>query len=80
MSKQEKKLEVLTLTDEATEKEIAELLDDEEVQIYKQVERIKYRRKQYLYQLRWFKKQGAKLKEQGYTLDALQKMREEQDE
>ncbi len=59
------------ITDTDVEKEIAELSGTEEVALSKAEERIKYRRRQYLYQLRWHYRRGVELKKQGYTLDML---------
>ena len=57
------------LTDEQVEQEIARLLDSEEVKLAKKEMRIKYKRRQYLYQLRNFERRGKELKESGITLD-----------
>lgn len=55
------------LTDEQVEIEIAELLACPEVKLAKLEQRIKYRRRQYLYSLRTMKKRGAELTKNGIT-------------
>ena len=60
------------LTDEQVEMEIARLLESEEVQLAKKETRIKYKRRQYLYQLRSLEKRGKQLKAEGITLDNLE--------
>lgn len=61
------------LTDEQVELEIARLLDSEEVQLAKKEIRIKYKRRQYMYQLRNMEKRGKELSKQGVTLDNIEK-------
>ena len=56
-------------TDEQVEMEIARLRQTEEVKLAEKVQRIKYKRRLYLSNLRYFEKVGAKLIEDGYTLD-----------
>ena len=60
------------LTDEQVEMEIERLNNSEEVQLAKKEQRIKYRRRQYLYQLRNYEKRGKKLKEDGVTLENME--------
>lgn len=55
------------LTDEQVEIEIAELLACPEVKLAKLEQRIKYRRRQYLYSLRTMKKHGAEMMKNGIT-------------
>lgn len=62
------------LTDEQVELEIAELLQSEEVQLAKKEQRIKYKRRQYLYGLRQMAKRGAKLAADGFTLDNIEEI------
>lgn len=62
------------LTDEQVEMEISRLLASEEVQLAKQEVRIKYKRRQYLYQLRWMEKRGKKLIEDGITSENMEEM------
>ncbi len=60
------------LTDEQVEMEIARLLDSEEVQLAKKEAGIKYRRRQYMYQLRSMEKRGKQLKAEGITMDNME--------
>ena len=60
------------LTDEQVEMEIERLLESEEVQLAKKEVRIKYKRRQYLYQLRSLEKRGKQLKAEGIILDNLE--------
>lgn len=60
------------LTDEQVEIEIARLLESEEVQLAKKEIRIKYKRRQYMYQLRNMEKRGKKLIEDGLTLENIE--------
>lgn len=59
------------LTDEAVEREIEELRSSEFVQLAKAEERLKYRRRQYLYNLRQLEKRGRELSEKGYDMYSL---------
>ena len=68
------------LTDEQVEKEIARLNASEAVALARHEQRLKYRRRQYLYQLRDLEKKGKALMASGITrevLDALYKESEE---
>lgn len=68
------------LTDEEVEREIERLNASEEVALARREQRLKYRRRQYLYQLRDLEKKGKALLEAGITrevLDALYKESEE---
>jgi N-formylglutamate amidohydrolase len=60
-----------TLTDAEVEKEIEKLLDSYHVQLAKKEERIRYRRRQYLYQLRNLEKHGKELEKAGITPEIL---------
>lgn len=60
------------LTDEQVEIEIDRLLHSEEVQLAKKEIRIKYRRRQYLYQLRNMEKRGRQLQADGITMDNME--------
>lgn len=62
------------LTDEQVELEIERLTSSLAVQLAQKEQRIKYRRRQYLYQLRYYEKRGKELMEQGVTLDSLSAM------
>lgn len=57
----------LWLTDAKVEEEIARLRDSEYVALARAEERQRYRRRQYLYQLRNLEKRGRKLAEEGWT-------------
>lgn len=57
------------LTDEGVEIEIARLLESPYVKLAKQEERIKYRRRQYMYQLRVYEKRGKQLAAEGISFD-----------
>ena len=62
------------LTDEQVELEIERLSESPAVMLAKQEQRIKYRRRQYMYQLRYFEKRGKELMAQDITLDNLAEM------
>lgn len=70
------------LTDEQVEAEIARLNASEAVALARREQRLKYRRRQYLYQLRDLEKKGKALLDSGITrevLDALYKSCDEDD-
>lgn len=50
------------LTDEEVEEEIKELLNDEDVRLAKAEERIRNKRRQYLYKLKGYKKRGQEMR------------------
>jgi chemotaxis receptor (MCP) glutamine deamidase CheD len=60
------------LTDEQVELEIARLLNTEEVQLAKKEIRIKYKRRQYMYQLRNMEKRGQQLIKDGINIDNIE--------
>jgi hypothetical protein len=60
------------LTDEQVELEISRLLQSEAVQLAKREIRIKYKRRQYMYQLRNMEKRGKQLKAEGITFDNME--------
>ena len=62
------------LTDEQVELEIERLSESPAVLLAKQEQRIKYRRRQYLYTLRYLEKRGKELLAQGVTPDNLADM------
>jgi hypothetical protein len=64
------------LTDEQVEEEITKLKSDEYVKLAKEEERIRYRRRAYLYQLRQYQKKGKELAEAGITIEILRAMDE----
>lgn len=61
------------MTDEQVEMEIRRLTNTEEVQLARKEQRIKYKQRQYLYQLRNLEKRGRQLKKQGITMDNIEK-------
>ena len=60
------------LTDEQVEMEIERLLDSEDVRLAKKETRIKLKRRQYLYQLRWMENRGKQLAKEGVTLENIE--------
>lgn len=62
------------LTDEQVEMEISRLLQSDAVQLAKKEVRIKYKRRQYMYQLRNMEKRGQKLKSEGITMENIEEM------
>lgn len=62
------------MTDEQVEMEISRLLRSDAVQLAKKEARIKYKRRQYCYQLRNMEKRGKQLKADGITLDNMEEM------
>ena len=60
------------LTDEQVEAEIERLTNSPEVQLARQEQRIKYRRRRYMYQLRNMEKRGKELIESGVTEENLE--------
>lgn len=59
------------LTDEQVEQEIARLTASPLVALARRENRIRYRRRQYLYQLRDLEKKGRALQQAGITMDVL---------
>lgn len=59
------------LTDEQVEAEIERLNTSEEVALARREQRLKYKRRQYLYQLRDLEKKGKALLEAGITREVL---------
>ena len=57
------------MTDEQVEQEIARLQESELVKLAKKEERIKMRRRQKMYNLRFFERRGQQLAAEGYTLE-----------
>lgn len=69
------------LTDEEVEREIERLNSSETVALARREARLKYKRRQYLYQLRDLEKKGKALLEAGITrevLDAMYSVNDEQ--
>ena len=67
-----------TFTDTQVESEISRLLASDDVKLAKAEQRIKNRRRQYMYQLRTLEKRGKDLAEQGYTIENIETMFEEE--
>ena len=68
------------LTDEQVEKEIERLNASEAVALARREARLRYRRRQYLYQLRDLEKKGKALMKAGITREVLDAMYENCDE
>lgn len=68
------------LTDEQVEKEIERLLSSPHVKLAKKEQRIRFRRRQYLYQLRGYEKKGKDLEAAGITMEILDALDEEMKE
>lgn len=62
---------VVIKEEDAVEAEIARLLQSDAVKLAKREERIRYRRKQYMYQLRSYEKRGKQLMAEGVTMESL---------
>lgn len=62
------------LTDEQVEREIERLSESPLVKLAKKEERIRLRRRQYLYLLRTYEKKGKELAESGITMEILEAM------
>ena len=60
------------LTDEQVEQEISRLLSSADVQLAKREVRIKYKRRQYMYQLRNMEKRGKQLRKDGVTMENIE--------
>lgn len=60
------------LSDQEVEIEIERLLDSDEVKLAKKEQRILYRRRQYMYQLRNMEKRGKQLADNGITMDNIE--------
>ena len=60
------------LTDEAVEEEIARLQASPLVKLAKKEEAIRFRRRQYMYQLRVYERKGRELEADGVTLEYLE--------
>lgn len=62
------------MTDEQVEMEIQNLRDSDNVKLAQREQRIKYKRRQYLYQLRYYEKRGKQLAELGATLENIEEL------
>lgn len=65
------------LTDKQVEQEIERLKQSPYVKLAKEEERIRYRRRQYLYGLRQYEKKGKELADAGITIEMLKNMDKE---
>lgn len=65
------------LTDEQVEREIEKLLKSPYVKLAKKEERIRYKRRQYLYGLRQYEKKGKELEKAGITMEMLDNLSKE---
>lgn len=65
------------LTDLEVEMEIERLNESDAVLLARQEQRLNYKRRQYLYQLRWYEKRGIELQKQGITYEDLKRQEEE---
>ena len=65
------------LTDNEVEKEIERLTESPYVKLARKEERLKYRRRQYLYTLRDLEKKGKALADAGITMDVLDELGDE---
>ncbi len=68
------------LTDEQVEQEIKRLLASDNVKLSRHEQYVKYRRRQYMYQLRWHEKRGRELLTTGITEDKLSQMEKEMED
>jgi hypothetical protein len=67
------------LTDEQVEKEIERLTKSPHVALARREQHLRYKRRQYLYQLRGLEKKGIALEKAGITMDVLNGLCEEED-
>lgn len=65
------------LTDEEVEKEIEKLQGSPLVRLARKEERIRYKRRQYLYTLRNYEKKGKELAKAGITMEMLESLAKE---
>lgn len=70
----------LHLTDAQVEQEIARLRKSEHVALAKREERVRYARRQLLYNLRSLEKKGRELEASGITMDVLNGLEREEEE
>ena len=68
------------MTDKQIETEIKRLQSSEAVKLAKKYENYKNRRRQYMYKLRWFEKQGLKMMDDGITLDSVNELIDQMEE
>jgi len=60
------------MTDEQVEQEIERLRESKYVKLAKKEEALRYRRRQYMYQLRSYERKGIRLAESGVTMESLE--------
>ena len=65
------------MTDEQVEQEVERLRESRHVKLSKHEQKIKNRRRQYMYQLRWHEKRGRELLAAGITEEVLNQMEKE---
>ena len=68
------------ITDEMAEMEIDRLRESEFVKLAKKEEAVRYRRRQYLYQLRSYERKGRELAAAGLTMEMLESIGKECEE
>lgn len=68
----EEKMAKRTMTDYEVEQEIARLKASPEVALAKREQQLIYRRRQYMYQLRWLEGRGKELMAMGVTSDTIE--------
>lgn len=66
------KIKITVETDEEVEAEIERLRKNEFVKLAKKEERLRYKRRQYLYTLRCYEKKGRELAAAGITMEMLE--------
>ena len=66
------------LTDEQVDLEIEKLNNSPLVQLARKEQRLKYAKRQRLYQLRYLEKRGQQLKDNGITLEKLEELSRQQ--
>jgi hypothetical protein len=71
MTKEKRKMTKDVLTDSQVEQEIEKLLKSPLVKLAKREQQIRYKRRQYLYQLRGYEKKGRELQAAGITMEIL---------
>ena len=62
------------IPDDQLDAEIERLTHSDAVKLARLEQRIAYKKRQYLYQLRWYEKRGLKLMENGVTMESLDMM------
>lgn len=67
----------VTLTDLQVEAEIERLLNSDLVKLAKKEERVRNRRRQYMYSLRTYERRGRELAKAGVTIESLDSMYDE---